>query len=1846
MAGQHTSFFARSRALLLTVALAAGGLGAVGLTAQSASATAPDQLVVTDVTNGQSQELSSVSLQTVNVDGSQSFAKPVVLPTADAAGVNAFALSGNSNGNGALSLSANGNYLSVAGYHQTPTSPTGDPKGTTAAVIQRMVARVSSSAVVDTTTLIPSPGLSKSAPRAAASNDGSAFYVSGNGGSDSPNSGVIRVNLGGGGKVAIADTNQKNLRQVQIAGGSLYATTEKGALFGLGKIGTGLPAVASAASSLAVTTTNVGGTTPPQSDFIVPDAFVMLHTGVNSASSTVIDTAYVVIDTDTGNGISGEIRKYTSSNGTTWTKAATVVAGDYPFLTGRVNAAGTGVQLFATKGSGDTNSVVEIDDSTLTGVFTPGTESTVANAAAGHAFRGVALPPSGWNPGTVSHLSPTVSTTNSTVGATLGDSNNPTQEVDVADPDSDPSTLTLSATSSNTGVLPNGNIVFSGTGATRTVSMTPTGKGRATITITVKDPENNSGSTQLLYAASSAPTSATGHYFYESSDLSSAVDVGSGYTLAVSSEDSTLRLYDQSKSGRPVKTFDMGADAPNGIGNGGGDLEGMALVGTGPSKTLYVSGSEGNNSSGDPKPNRRVLFTATVTGSGASTAVTYVGEYTGLWDDLRNWDVGNGNPLKFAAGQADGVAANDPNGFNIEGFEFAPGSTSTAYLGFRSPLVTHNGTPDAVIVPVTNADSLIGASTGAAHFGSPIFLDLGGRTIRDIRKNSNNEYLITAQADPPINPQWKLYAWDGKVGDSPIAVKTLADPATTTTGSWESVVSVPHPLASGAIVSLITDSGDTEYYDSTTAATDEPNGEQKSYTDNFTLDSFTSFPSVPQNVSATPTTDGAFSVNWDAVSGAASYNVTVKDGANNISGSPKSVPAPTTSTTFSGLTSKLYTVTVTAVNASGESDPSSPAATVTPNDVIANVTKPAITGQTVTDQTLTVTPGTWTPAGVTLAYQWKADGTDISGATGTTLVLGAGQVGKSITVTEKASKGSSSPVSVTSTATAVVTAGQFTFNATPTISGSPQIGVVLSANGASALPVADNFSYQWFASDAPNTPIAGATTSTFTPTAAQVGKTITVQVVAHRAGYADGFSAKSNPTTAVDPLAVSNSVPPTITGSPAVDSVLTEHDGTWAPGGVAFTYEWLADGNVISGATGSTFTPTAAELGKKITVRVTGTKTNLSQYVAESIETAPVAAAPVVNQTAPVLSGTAREGQQLSTTDGTWTPGGTTYSYQWKADGTNISGAADASTYTLTSGEVGKVITVEVTASKSGYSDAKKTSNSVGPVDPTAVSNTTAPSITSAAVVGTPITVNTGTWKPSGVGFAYQWLADGSPIAANSTSATFTPTITEFGKKISVTVTGSKSGLTSFDKDSNETSAVTNAMVNNTAPVISGQAIEGKTLTTTDGTWTPTPTSFTYVWKSGGNILGGETTNHLVVPSGAAGSTITVEVTAAKDGYNSAVKASAPTGTVDPSAVTNLTLPSIPTAPIVGTQLTADHGTWNPGGVSYAYQWLANGGTIDNATSQTFTPTATESGEKLSVRVTASKSGLTSDTETSAETSAVTGLPPVFGAPTNLTVTGTTASTITVSWTKSTDATHYRLYQGIGTGTRTKLEVGNVSTATFTGLKPNTTYSIDISAFKADGTQSAYNRPRLDGSTAALTAPTDLSFSERAGTSITVTWTKVPGVKNYRITYGIGTGKRTTVNVGDVDNYNITGLKHGQAYSIDIASLALDKKTVSPASPRINPSTSALLPPTKLKVTGVTATTVTLTWTKAAGAASYRLYYGIGSGTRTRVVLGDVNTATVTGLTKGKKYSIDVASVEADGVGRSSYTTRVTATTK
>ena len=74
----------------------------------------------------------------------------------------------------------------------------------------------------------------------------------------------------------------------------------------------------------------------------------------------------------------------------------------------------------------------------------------------------------------------------------------------------------------------------------------------------------------------------------------------------------------------------------------------------------------------------------------------------------------------------------------------------------------------------------------------------------------------------------------------------------------------------------------------------------------------------------------------------------------------------------------------------------------------------------------------------------------------------------------------------------------------------------------------------------------------------------------------------------------------------------------------------------------------------------------------------------------PTISGTARQGQLLTATAGAW-PDGANLAWQWKRDGVSISGAR-AATYTVAPNDIGRKLTVSVTATAEGYLPSMQTS--------------------------------------------------------------------------------------------------------------------------------------------------------------------------------------------------------------------------------------------------------------------------------------------------------------------------------------------------------------------------------------------------------------------------------------------------------------------------------------------------------------------------------------------------------------------------
>jgi hypothetical protein len=93
----------------------------------------------------------------------------------------------------------------------------------------------------------------------------------------------------------------------------------------------------------------------------------------------------------------------------------------------------------------------------------------------------------------------------------------------------------------------------------------------------------------------------------------------------------------------------------------------------------------------------------------------------------------------------------------------------------------------------------------------------------------------------------------------------------------------------------------------------------------------------------------------------------------------------------------------------------------------------------------------------------------------------------------------------------------------------------------------------------------------------------------------------------------------------------------------------------------------------------------------------PAATIPPVNVDVPYVG---QSGDTLTCTMGNWQGEPTAYAYQWKIDGTNVSG--NASSYSVQAGDIGKTATCVVTATNAAGSATAPPSNGVTIADPAA----------------------------------------------------------------------------------------------------------------------------------------------------------------------------------------------------------------------------------------------------------------------------------------------------------------------------------------------------------------------------------------------------------------------------------------------------------------------------------------------------------------------------------------------------------------
>ncbi|MBN9239480.1 MAG: hypothetical protein BGO97_07295 [Micrococcales bacterium 70-64] len=136
--------------------------------------------------------------------------------------------------------------------------------------------------------------------------------------------------------------------------------------------------------------------------------------------------------------------------------------------------------------------------------------------------------------------------------------------------------------------------------------------------------------------------------------------------------------------------------------------------------------------------------------------------------------------------------------------------------------------------------------------------------------------------------------------------------------------------------------------------------------------------------------------------------------------------------------------------------------------------------------------------------------------------------------------------------------------------------------------------------------------------------------------------------------------------------------------------------------------------------------------------------------------------------------------------------------------------------------------------------------------------------------------ADGQELGSAPIDPAIVDTTDEVGRaSVTITIPASTTGsllLTATVPETGTSVDVTLplALANVEAPVITGQALVGRTLRVSDGTWSVDDPTLSYAWLRDGAVVEGATTNSYRVTSADIGATISAVVTASKDGFGSA----------------------------------------------------------------------------------------------------------------------------------------------------------------------------------------------------------------------------------------------------------------------------------------------------------------------------------------------------------------------------------------
>uniref|UniRef100_A0A8I3VV36 Fibronectin n=1 Tax=Callithrix jacchus TaxID=9483 RepID=A0A8I3VV36_CALJA len=277
--------------------------------------------------------------------------------------------------------------------------------------------------------------------------------------------------------------------------------------------------------------------------------------------------------------------------------------------------------------------------------------------------------------------------------------------------------------------------------------------------------------------------------------------------------------------------------------------------------------------------------------------------------------------------------------------------------------------------------------------------------------------------------------------------------------------------------------------------------------------------------------------------------------------------------------------------------------------------------------------------------------------------------------------------------------------------------------------------------------------------------------------------------------------------------------------------------------------------------------------------------------------------------------------------------------------------------------------------------------------------------------------------------------------------------------------------------------------------------------------------------------------------------------------------------------------SWDAPAVTVRYYRITYGETGGNSPIQEFTvpgtkSTATISGLKPGVDYTITLYAVTGRGDSPASSKPVTiNYRTEIDKPSQMQVTDVQDNSISVKWLPSSSpVTGYRVTTTPKNGpgpTKTKTTGPDQTEMTIEGLQPTVEYVVSVYAQNPNGE----SQPLVQTAVTNIDRPKGLAFTDVDVDSIKIAWESPQGqVSRYRVTYSSpedGIHELFPAPDGEEDTAELQGLRPGSEYTVSVVALHDDMES----QPLIGTQSTAIPPPTDLKFTQVTPTSLSAQWT-------------------------------------------------------------------